>query len=169
MANELKTKRDALIQDAIAKEPCINSAKKLILKICVIFLSARLIFSIVETVYVLNRGLPISSCVINYVMLGVGALFALGIYKQGIKALTYLAIAGGALTILNLQKTDFIANFQMGDSFYNLYVITLIVAMIIQILSMLLILLNGNCKKYFSEITRINKTVTGQGNGGALK
>ena len=169
MTNEIKYQRDAMVQEAIANDPRIEKAKKFIMKLCIVFLAARLIFLIVETAFVLSRGLPVSSCVLNYVLLAVGLLFALGLYKQGTKALAYLAIAGGVLTIVNLLKGNFISNLQIGDVFYNIYAITLVVAMLIQIASMLLMLLNDSCKKYFSEMERINKTIMEQNNRGIIK
>jgi hypothetical protein len=169
MSNEIRNKLDALIQKAIEDNPRINDAKKFIYIVCAVFLASRFIFLIVKTTYVLNKGLHISSCLLNYFLLAVGVLFAFGICKQGIKALAYLVVAGGLLTLLNLFRSNFISNLRIGDTFYNVYVITLIVAMSIQIISMLLIIFNSDCKKYFDEITKINSVVIKQGNDNRLK
>lgn len=162
MSNDLKTKRDVLIQEAILREPRIKNGKKITLIMCILFVSMRVIFSIVETVYVLNSGQTIRVCVMNYILLGVAALFAFSIYKQGTKALAYLPLLGGIMSISNLFQNNLISNLQAGDAFYNFYAFIFIAAMLTQIISMLLITLNRDCKKYFDEIANINRTMTGK-------
>ena len=159
MSNELNPTREMLVQEAIKREPRITEARKFIFKICALFLIARVVFVIVETAFILDRGLSISVCSMNYMLLVVGALFALAIYKEGAKAFVYLAMIGGIVSILNVLGADVISNLKIGDAFYKVYVFVLIGAMLIQIASMLLIILNKDCKVYFSEMSRINKEV----------
>ena len=107
MSNDMKIKRNLLVQEAIVENPCIIVAKKFIFKVCVLFIVARIVFSIVETLYVINQGFPIISCVLNYCLIGFGILFVIGIYQGG-KGFAYLTMVGGILTILNLLKNNFL-------------------------------------------------------------
>ncbi|MCL2503662.1 MAG: hypothetical protein FWE94_03510 [Coriobacteriia bacterium] len=160
MPSNLKAKRDILMQEAIAREPGIINAKKVILRYWTLLFAARAAFLILGTVYVLSRGLPISSCVLDCVALAVSVLFAFSMYQQGTKDVAYLAIVGGVLSVLNL----FVSNspmqvFRVGDVFYNVYIGAMIVVSLIQIASMCSILSNKDCKTYFAETGRINKAL----------
>gem|GEM_PF-2158302 len=169
MPSELKAKRSALLQEAIEQEPRIAVAKRFILELCLIFLATRTVFLIVETAYVLHQGLPITTCMPNFLSLVMGFLFVLGIYRQGMKELAYLAAAGGVLSVLVLLMNNFILSFQMGGMLYRAYATTLIIGALAQAISMLSISLNSDCKKYFSAIARINralKPTAGQDSGG---
>jgi len=170
MSNKFKVKREEMLQEAIKNEPRIAVGKKLTFIICAVFLSARLLFAILETVFMINRGLPVNLYIFNYASLIISFVFSIGIYKMGTKALAYLGVVGAVFSMFfvidnsfssKFQSGEFSSNFQSGDTLYKFYIITLIVTIIIQIISMLLIIFNADCKKYFNEIKRIQKSILG--------
>ena len=170
MANELKAKRDARLREAIEREPRIINARKFIGKICVIYLSVRLFSAIMQTVFMLTRGLQfhVFPFLINYALLAAGVLFALGIHR-GAKWLCYWLIAGGLMTILNALRIYLPHHFRIDDRLSDISNIAIIFTMLIQIAAMVIILLNRDCKNYFNEVTQINKSIMGQANANRLK
>ena len=155
MATQRKEQRKALLAEAIAREPRILKAKKFLLLMCGIFLAVRLLFVVVETAFVLDLGESLAVCALNYAMLLVGVLFAFGIYAGG-KPIAFLAMFGGFFSVVKAIGDGALQAFSSGNNFAQLYVMTLFVAMGIQVLTMVVIVLNANCKVYFEEIKKIN-------------
>jgi len=161
MANEQKTLKDTLTQEAEARDPGIVRGKKFIFRMCILLLVVRLVFAVSETVFIINRGLPLSSYFLNYLAMLVSILFAFGIYK-GFKPLAWLLITGAAVSLLNLAINNLLAGFAAGDALYKFYVVALIVSMLVQIISMLAVILHSDSKKYFTSVTNVNKTLIEQ-------
>ena len=107
-----------------------EKAKKFIFIVWGIVIFTRVFMVVVETVFMINRELPIVTSLMDYAM---------------------LAIAGGFFTLSRMIENDMFSNFQIGDGLYRLLVISLTVSMLVQIVGMFMILGNKNCKNYFEE------------------
>lgn len=151
-----KIKREELLQVAIEREPRIIKARRFIIIMCTIFLASRFFLSIVETFFILSTGLPIYSFIINYFALGIGIIFTFAIYN-GFKNFAKVAIIGGVLSILKLFIDD--VDSLASHVNFKFYLFTFVIVILIQIICMLLILLDRNCKKYFDEINSINSSL----------
>ena len=152
---EYKAKK---LEEASINNPEIYEGKKLVLGIVLVFLLARLCFVLIETFYVLINNLSLNSCFLNYIMLFISLLFASVIYRGGVKGVAVLALIGGIYSIINMfiQEDTFI-NLSHGDLDYNMYVFSFLAAMIITIITMIIILANKKCNKYFKVMAIINK------------
>ena len=159
MNTQMKEYRDSFLTEAFNNNPNLLKAKKFIFKALVVWISSRILFSIFELTFILIRDAFSFQAILNILIIGIGILFAYGIYK-GQKACVYLPLAGGVLTITNtLTNTQIQEYIQYGDILYNTYVAAILLVGLIQLVIMFIILLNRNCKEYFKKIYNIDKSI----------
>lgn len=155
----MKEYRNLFLTEAFNNNPNLLKAKKFIFKALVVLISSRILFSIFELTFILIRDAFSFQAILNILIIGIGILFAFGIYN-GQKACVILPLLGGIMTIINtLTNTQIQEYIQYGDILYNTYVAAILFAGLIQTVIMLVFLLNKNCKEYFKEIYNIDKSV----------
>ena len=156
----VKEYKENKLNEYYQKDSEIVQGKKLVFTVMLCFVFARLLLAIVETVYSVANNITFGTIIVDYISLVVSLLFALFIYKAGLKICAFLAMAGGIVSLINLFFIqDVIDNFSIGNLYYNVYIITLIIVMTIQTIIMFLIMINKKSRKYFKTIEIVSKEI----------
>jgi len=168
MANLFKERYDEKWSDAMRDDPSLADGRKIAFVAVVTMASMRVIFFIVETLFIVVNDLSFSP--LSFIVLCVSLLFGKLIHSGG-KALAVLALLGGFWSLWQQwQDGWFIFTlFRYGDPLTIAYGISFIVAVLTTIGPMAYLLINPQYKKYAAAASIIQKELTEEGKAGKFK
>ena len=162
MGKELKEKRLALIIEHEEKTPYFAARRKLIFRLLSVMVLSRAVHAVLQTVYLLAHGIQLQTydCLMMFLMVVVGFVFARLIYASGIKPAVYLALFGGVYSLFMAWRDKVFLYLNTPDVFLNIVGIMLVAVILFQIGIMLFFCVDKKCGMYFKSMSAIRKEVT---------
>ena len=161
--NEIRDRRQALLDEAIEADPDILRGQKLTRVLVVIWVVTRLFYVIVELYFARSGFIPFSYSNLLIFLL---SLFLAVLLINGTKNLALLPLLGGAMTVINGFR------FQYYDALKldlypeeRLYLLSYLAASWAQVAIMLCLLLIPVCVKYAQAAGSINKSLMNRPEG----
>lgn len=147
-------RRKTLIAEAIANNPEVQQARKLILTLSIVLVSCRAIQILFEALA--EEFMVVTINLFTTVIL---CLFLIAIY-QGIKAMAILPLIGSVFSLFKAMGDGIILFlFQTGDIIAISYAFILLASMVMQGVFMIIFLTNSKCREYYKIIEGIGAQV----------
>ena len=159
MDEQIKSIRKSVLDEEYKSNPALPAIRRRVVVLLAVFVAVRALFSIYETAFVLSRGASLGGCVINYILLLLGALFAYAVYN-GARSLSYLLMLGSAVSLLiSFGNGSVIAYLSKGDIAYNIYAAILAASALFQAALFAYFAFAKSLAPYFAAADKANAAV----------
>jgi len=122
-----------------------------------IMMMGRLVCLLVDTIFHVTRDFDLATLILTCVVFGGSVLLAL-LIVNGAKVLIYLLMIPAiysSLSLLSYEGGVLIEKLRLGDTFYNFYFFTIIIADVLQVVLCVYMAVSKRLNQYFSEVLYI--------------